>query len=231
MKKNILLITMMATILLAGCSDQTAQKSNSEQSPQSSQSVNASNDDLIDMSKFTIKKIGNKDSLPIAVSSIQEVLLSTGRVHKSEVTGNKGSLYVRDVSLQLGDEQKDGSATASFTYQEMKSPKDSTSIVSYNFAKSTMQTDKAEDIKWGLKTFLQLFDSELTDNMWNNIATVSAMKGDAAGMGTDYWGYGDEQKGIQLIYTNLNENVQIDIHPYSEYMGKQPSGIKSLQQR
>lgn len=100
-------------ILSAGCSDQTAQKNKSEQSPQSIQSVNAFsinafNDESIDMSKFAIKKIGNKDSLPVAVSSIQEVLLFTGRVHKSEATGNAGALYVRDVLLKLGDEQRMG---------------------------------------------------------------------------------------------------------------------------
>lgn len=78
-----------------------------------------------------------------------------------------------------------------------------------------------------MKIFLQLFDVELTDSMWNEIVTVSAMDGDVNSLGTDYWGYGDEQKGIQLIYADLGETVQIDIHPYDDYKGEKPYGIEN----
>lgn len=227
MKKNILLISMMVMILLAGCSNQTAQKSN----PESSQTAVVSNNDSVDISKFSIKKIEDKDSLPVAVSSIKEVLTSTGRFHEGEVTGDSDSLQVQDVFFDLGVVQKDGNVTASFTiHQDIKSPKDSTKLVSYSFTKSDMQMDKSKDIRWGLKTFLQLFNVELTDDMWNDIVVVSNMAGDTAGMGTDYWGYGDEGKGIQLIYANLADTVQIDINPYSKYMGKMDSNIKELPQ-
>ncbi len=226
MKKNILLIGMMVMLLLAGCSNQAALKSNSE----SSQTAVVSNHDSVDISQFSIKKIEEKDSLPVAVSSMKEVLKSTGRFNEGEITGESDPLQVQAVFFDLGEVQKDGSGTASFTiHLDGESPKDSTKLVSYHFTKSDMQTDKSKDIRWGLKTFLQLFHIELTDDMWNGIAAVSNMPGDTTGARTDYWGYGDERKGIQLIYANLGDAVQIDIHPYDNYMGKKPGSIENLQ--
>ena len=229
MKRSILLITLIVMIILAGCSNQTVKTSNNEQITQENQTAAVIQNDNVDINNFSINKITDKNSLPIAVSSIEEVLISTGNFTESNVEGEAASLQVRDVFLQLGEKQADGCYIASFDYQEMKSPKDSTELVSYHFKKSDMQTEKSEDIKWGLKTFLQLFDVELADDIWSDIQAVSAMGEDTTGMGTDYWGYGNEQKGIQLIYVNLSENVQVDIHPYGEYMGERPDTIDSLQ--
>lgn len=72
MKKSILYISLIAMVLLAGCSNRALKANHSEQTSQGNQTSTATSNDTVDISQFSIKKITDKDSLPIAVSSIKK---------------------------------------------------------------------------------------------------------------------------------------------------------------
>ena len=197
--KKIYVLLILLLFCLCGCINSTQNNTISVDTPQDN-SING-----IDFSK--VIKIDAPGCLPISTKSIKEILDDTGRFTYNRITF-PGSAAA-DLYFRLDKPDNEDSETARISYQVL--PENTTNIISYNFAKSAVNGDKHDAIKWGLDILLHIFGVELTNEVWADIMEIAAISENDEAWGTDHEGHIDETNGIRLIYGNLGGNIQIDI--------------------
>ena len=205
MKKTLVYLQIILVIYslccLVGCN-------NEKKYATKTSDVISKDNDYVDIDSSTLIRVEAIGRIPVSTDSIRDILQKTGRFEFKEIHFENG---VSDYNFGL-DKNGGNDCTAHLSFQVL--PGMSTEIISYNFSKATVMSDQSEDIRWGLDTLLRIFETELTDETWEDILEVAESSEKVGALGVDHKGYENEHAGIRLIYADLGDNMQIDIRPY-----------------
>lgn len=154
-----------------------------------------------------LHKTTNLHAEALNIKTIQTTLENSGRFQTESVEQEDGHF---DMILSL--DKENGQSVADVSFSDYGN--ESADIVSYTFSKESALANE-KDIRWGFSLLMDAIGSELTDEIWQDIMEIATKNEQVNPLGNDYDGFSDDKKAFFMIYADLGDTVQIDIHSLS----------------